>query len=347
MAYNYSLNSRILNLECVVLVLGIFFNSCLHGISDPHLSLDYYKSTCPSVVEIVRKEMACAYLSDPRNAALILRLHFHDCFVQGCDGSVLLDDMVNLQGEKKAPNNKNALKGFRIIDRIKNRLESECPGIVSCADILTVAARDAVLLVGGPYWDVPLGRKDSRSGGYALTDTNLPTADEGLIYIISKFISQGLSVTDMVALSGAHTIGKTRCVNFKKRIYGDFPMTTSLNPISRTYLSNLKSVCPPIGSDNNKTAMDYVTPNLFDNSNYHVLLRGEGLINSDQELYSSFLGFQTKKLVEEYAANPIAFFEQFAESMVKLGNITNPDTYVNGEARKNCRFVNTYIKGHY
>ncbi|XP_070028946.1 peroxidase 11-like [Nicotiana tabacum] len=207
----------------------------------------------------------------------------------------------------------------------------------------TQAFYDAVLLVGGPYWDVPLGRKDSRSAGYALTDTNLPTADEGLIFIISKFISQGLSVTDMVALSGAHTIGKARCVNFKKRIYGDFLMTTSLNPISHTYLSNLKSVCPPIGteSDNNETAMDYVTPNLFDNSYYHVLLRGEGLINSDQELYSSFLGIQTKKLVEEYAVNPIAFFEQFAESMVKLGNITNLETCVNGEVRKNCRYVNT------
>lgn len=68
-------------------------------------------------------------------------------YKQGCDGSVLLEDTITLQGEKEAPNNKNALKGFRIIDRIKNRLESECPGTVSCADILTVAARDAVLLV--------------------------------------------------------------------------------------------------------------------------------------------------------------------------------------------------------
>lgn len=67
--------------------------------------------------------------------------------MQGCDGSVLLDDTITLQGEKKAPINLHALKGFRIIDRIKNQLESECPGIVSCADILTIAARDAVILV--------------------------------------------------------------------------------------------------------------------------------------------------------------------------------------------------------
>lgn len=67
--------------------------------------------------------------------------------MQGCDGSVLLDDTITLQGEKKASNNIHALKGFRIIDRVKNTLESECPGIVSCADILTIAARDVVILV--------------------------------------------------------------------------------------------------------------------------------------------------------------------------------------------------------
>ncbi len=68
-------------------------------------------------------------------------------YVQGCDGSVLLDDTITLRGEKKASPNINSLKGFRIIDRIKNKIESECPGIVSCADILTIAARDAIILV--------------------------------------------------------------------------------------------------------------------------------------------------------------------------------------------------------
>lgn len=73
---------RILILEFLVLVLISICFSSLHGISDSHLSLDFYKKTCPSVEGIVRKEMECACLSDPRNAALILRLHFHDCFVQ-------------------------------------------------------------------------------------------------------------------------------------------------------------------------------------------------------------------------------------------------------------------------
>ncbi|KAJ4710645.1 Peroxidase [Melia azedarach] len=327
-------------LQFLLLVLWSFSSWPLHA-SEPYLTLDYYAKTCPTVFEIIRKEMECAVLSDPRNAAFIVRLHFHDCFVQGCDGSVLLDDTIDLKGEKKSSNNKNALKGFRIIDRMKNKIESECPGIVSCADILTIAARDAVILVGGPYWDVPVGRKDSRTASYELANTNIPGSDEGLLSIISKFAYQGLSVTDVVALSGAHTIGMARCVNFRNRIYGDFVATSEKNQLSETYLRNLKSICPVVGGDNNVTAMDSVTPYLFDNTFYQTLLKGEGLLNSDQEMYSSIFGIQTKELVKKYAHDPLAFFQQFSDSMVKMGNITNQDSFVNGEVRKSCRFVNT------
>ncbi|WVZ13029.1 hypothetical protein V8G54_017559 [Vigna mungo] len=326
----------------VVLILGFLGATRLHA-SDTPLTLDYYASTCPTVFDIVRKEMECAVLSDPRNAAKIVRLHFHDCFVQGCDGSILLDDTVTLKGEKKAANNINSLKGSAIVDRIKNMVESECPGVVSCADILTIAARDAVILVGGPYWDVPVGRKDSVTANFDLANTNLPTPEESLLSIIAKFLYQGLSVTDMVALAGAHTIGMAQCKNFRSRIYGGFDSTTSLkNPISESHLSNLRSVCPPVGGgDNNITAMDYLTPNLFDNSFYQLLLNGEGVLNSDQEMYSSLFGIETRELVKKYAADPLAFFQQFSESMVKMGNITNSESFITGEVRKNCRFVNT------
>ncbi|GAU42334.1 hypothetical protein TSUD_242310, partial [Trifolium subterraneum] len=246
--------------------------------SDPQLTLDYYASTCPTLFDIVRKEMECLVLSDPRNAALIVRLHFHDCFVQ----------------------------------------------------------------VGGPYWDVPVGRKDSVTASFELANTNLPTPDESLVSIIPKFFYQGLSVTDMVALVGSHTIGMARCQNFRSRIYGDYESTSVNNPISDNQLNNLKSICPPIGGgDNNLTAMDYVTPNLFDNSFYQLLLKGEGVLNSDQEMYSSVFGIQTKELVKKYAIDSLAFFQQFSDSMVKMGNITNSESFVTGEVRKNCRFVNT------
>ncbi|KAE9605634.1 hypothetical protein Lal_00024968 [Lupinus albus] len=325
----------------VVLIFGFLGVHRVYA-SETSLTLDYYTSTCPTVFDVVRKEMECAVTSDPRNAAIIVRLHFHDCFIQGCDGSILLDDTFTLKGEKTATTNIHSLKGFELIDKVKNIAESECPGIVSCADILTIAARDAVILVGGPYWDVPVGRKDSVTASFELANTNLPTPDESFLSIISKFLYQGLSVTDMVALSGAHTIGMARCPSFRSRIYGDFRSTSIKNPISESYLSNLKSMCPPIGGGNNNiTAMDYVTPYLFDNSFYQILLNGEGLLNSDQEMYSSIFGIETRDLVKKYAADPLAFFQQFSDSMVKMGNIINSESLINGEVRKNCRFVNT------
>jgi len=40
------------------------------------------------------------------------------------------------------------------------------------------------------------------TASFELANTNLPTPDESLVSIIPKFLYQGLSVTDMVALVG-------------------------------------------------------------------------------------------------------------------------------------------------
>ncbi|CAM0914136.1 unnamed protein product [Alopecurus aequalis] len=306
---------------------------------DPsNLSLEHYAKTCPNAEHVVRTEMECAVREEPRNAALMLRLHFHDCFVQGCDGSVLLDDTATLIGEKQADQNVNSLKGFEVVDKIKEKLEAECPGTVSCADLLAIAARDAVVLVGGPYWDVPVGRLDSKEASLALANKDIPTAEQGLVTLISKFWEKGLDATDMVALVGSHTIGFARCANFRDRIYGDFEMTSKYNPASAAYLSKLKEICPLDGGDDNISAMDSHTSSTFDNAYFETLIKGEGLLNSDQEMWSSVVGYSTADTVNKYWADPELFFKQFSDSMVKMGNITNP---AGGEVRKSCRFVNT------
>lgn len=67
--------------------------------------------------------------------------------MQGCDASVLLDDTSSFTGEKSASANANSIRGFEVIDSVKSKVESLCPGVVSCADILAVAARDSVVAV--------------------------------------------------------------------------------------------------------------------------------------------------------------------------------------------------------
>lgn len=72
--------------------------------------------------------------------------------MKGCDGSVLLDDTPTFIGEKNAAPNQNSLRGFEVVDRIKDALISECKdNVVSCADILAVAARDSVVAVSNQF----------------------------------------------------------------------------------------------------------------------------------------------------------------------------------------------------
>ena len=67
---------------------------------------------------------------------------------QGCDGSILLDPTSTIDSEKNANPNKNSARGFEVVDEIKQEVDKACgKPVVSCADILAVAARDSVVAV--------------------------------------------------------------------------------------------------------------------------------------------------------------------------------------------------------
>lgn len=70
---------------------------------------------------------------------------------QGCDASILLVDTDEFQGEQHALANDKSLRGYEVIDAIKADVERACPSIVSCVDIVALAAREAVILVYTPY----------------------------------------------------------------------------------------------------------------------------------------------------------------------------------------------------
>lgn len=65
---------------------------------------------------------------------------------RGCDRSVLLNSTASNQAEREAYVN-FGLRGVAEIDEIKAALEYACPGVVSSADILIKAARDATVKV--------------------------------------------------------------------------------------------------------------------------------------------------------------------------------------------------------
>lgn len=103
----------------------------------------FYSEACPTAESIVRAAVETQFLLEPYIAPQLLKLHYSDCFVEGCDGSVLVSGPDT---EKTADVNNN-LGGFEVIEDIKRQIELTCPHVVSCADILALAARDAAVLV--------------------------------------------------------------------------------------------------------------------------------------------------------------------------------------------------------
>ncbi|KAH9618104.1 hypothetical protein KSS87_010118 [Heliosperma pusillum] len=297
----------------------------------------FYDHSCPKLQEIVWSVVANAVAKEPRMAASLLRLHFHDCFVKGCDASVLLDSSGSIVSEKRSNPNQNSARGFEVIDAIKAAVEKECPGTVSCADILTLAARDSTLLAGGPNWVVPLGRRDSIDASLSGSNYNIPAPNNTFQTILTKFKLKGLDIVDLVALSGAHTIGDSRCTSFRQRLYNQSGNGQPDNTLNQAYAAQLRTRCPQSGGDQNLFVLDFVTPFKFDNHYYKNILAYKGLLSSDQILLTQ--SAEAAKLVKLYAENLEVFFQHFANSMVKMGNIT-PKTGSSGEIRKVCRRVN-------
>ncbi|XP_059626927.1 peroxidase 4-like [Cornus florida] len=304
----------------------------MSGSCSAQLSTNFYSKTCPKVLSVVKPVVRSAVSKEKRMGASLLRLHFHDCFVNGCDGSILLDDTSSFTGEQTArPNNKSA-RGFNVIDDIKSTVEQVCPGVVSCADILAIAARDSVEFLGGPSWNVKLGRRDSKTASFSgANGGRIPAPSSSLSNLISTFQAVGLSVKDMVALSGSHTIGQARCVQFRPHVYND-------TNIDRSFATTRQGSCPSkIGSgDQNLAPLDLQSPTAFDNNYYKNLISKKGLLHSDQELHN---GVSTDSLVETYSKNPNTFFSDFSAAMIKMGDIS-PLTGSNGQIRKNCGKVN-------
>uniref|UniRef100_A0A0D3EZ05 peroxidase n=1 Tax=Oryza barthii TaxID=65489 RepID=A0A0D3EZ05_9ORYZ len=293
------------------------------------LSFDFYRKSCPKAESVVRKFVRDAVRKDIGLAAGLLRLHFHDCFVQGCDASVLLDGSATGPGERQAPPNLTLRpSAFKAVNDIRDSLEKACGAtVVSCSDILALAARDSVVASGGPEYKVPLGRRDSAEfASQQDVLSGLPPPTAAVPALLDALAKIKLDATDLVALSGGHTVGLAHCSSFEGRL---FPRRDPA--MNATFAGRLRRTCPAAGTDR-RTPNDVRTPNVFDNMYYVNLVNREGLFTSDQDLFADAA---TKPIVEKFAADEKAFFDQFAVSMVKMGQISVL-TGSQGQVRRNC-----------
>ena len=246
--------------------------------------------------------------------------------IQGCDASVLLNTTnSNNETEREGLPNMNSLRGFEVIDEAKTAIEAACNNTVSCADIVAFAARDASSILSNRRINIrmPGGRYDGRESFADETD-QLPGPFSGATVLLNNFTAKGLTSDEMVTLSGAHTIGRTRCAFFSSRF-------SEMGP---TFAAKLRAQC---NDDNTNVDQEHVTPEVLDKRYYQDVIDGKALFTSDAVLNSA----ETIKQVTENAKKAGAWERKFERAMENLGKIgikTKADK--GAEIRKVCWKVN-------
>ncbi|XP_059291081.1 peroxidase 19 [Lycium ferocissimum] len=301
------------------------------------LSVNYYAKSCPQIESLVGSVTSNMFKEAPASGPATIRLFFHDCFVEGCDGSILISSKAGSKelAEQDAEDNKDLAKeAFAGIYKAKAVVESKCPGVVSCADILAIATRDFVQFVGGPYYQVKKGRWDGKISKASRVHSNLPQSNSTVDQLLKLFSSKGLNQEDLVVLSGAHTIGFAHCKQFVNRLY-NYKGTKKPDPnMDPRLFKALKMSCPQFGGNIDIVApFDVTTPFSFDNAYYGNLEAKLGLLASDQALS---LDPRTKSLVQDLAKDKHKFFKAFADAMEKMGGIGVKRGRKHGEFRKDC-----------
>nr|BAK06482.1 predicted protein [Hordeum vulgare subsp. vulgare] len=307
------------------------------------LKMGFYNRTCPEAEQVIRNVVQTEVGMDRTIAPGLIRIFFHDCFITGCDASILLDESPSGDvPEKESSANGFTLHGLRTIDVAKSTIEAMCPRTVSCSDILSFAARDAAVAAGLPSYEVAGGRRDGVHSRMDDLPGNFPVPGHTVPRLTELFQSRGLSQEDLVTLSGAHSIGGAHCFMFSNRIYG-FSKTSEIDPsLDPAYAERLRKICPRPRPDDDpeaapKVDFDERTGQKLDNSYYQELLARRSLLTSDNTLA---MDPQTRPLVEQYAKDDALFQKRFGEAMQKVSTLDVIIQKTKGQIRRDCRMVN-------
>ncbi|PNW79135.1 hypothetical protein CHLRE_09g401886v5 [Chlamydomonas reinhardtii] len=170
---------------------------------------------------------------------------------------------------------------------------------ISYADLWTLAGVVAIEEMGGPTIPWRAGRSDAPDGSKIVPDGRLPDAKQGAKHLREVFGRMGFDDKDIVALSGAHTLG--RCHTDRSGFSG--PWTNAPTTFSNLYFQELL---------NNKWVVKkWDGPLQYEDTKSQSLM----MLPSDLALLSdrSF-----KKYVTQYAKDEEAFFKDFAVAFSKL-----------------------------
>jgi peroxidase len=229
-----------------------------------------------------------------------------------------------------------------VIDDAKAALERFCPGVVSCADVLTLMSRDAVVLAKGPNWPVALGRRDGKASSATEASQELPPANGDVPLLAKIFASKGLNLKDLVVLSGGHTLGTAHCPSYADRLYngtGQDGAYGLVDPnLDSEYAGKLRLKCKSLDDRSMLSEMDPGSYKTFDTSYYRHVAKRRGLFRSDAALLTDDT---TRDYVQRIATGKFdaEFFKDFSESMIKMGNV-GVLTGAQGEIRKKCHVLN-------
>ena len=173
-------------------------------------------------------------------------------------------------------------------------------GFISNADLWTLAANVAIEEMGGPLIKTRFGRSDATSSKQSVKSQvgRLPDGDKGVDHLKEIFEPKGFDHKDIVALSGAHTVGKCH----PDRSGFDGPWTEDPLKFDNSYFVDIVNKkyepetsskgCPQCKSTSSKTIM----------------------LSTDLCLLEE----PFKQYTEKYAADQAAFFKDFTAAWIKL-----------------------------
>ncbi|KAG2619759.1 peroxidase 21-like [Panicum virgatum] len=323
----------------LVAAAALLLFCCCFTIGDANggLRLGYYSASCPRAEDVVREQVAQLYDKHGNTAVSWLRALFHDCMVGSCDASLLLDTSAAAGVSEKSAPRSFGMRNFKYVDAIKAALERECPGTVSCADVLALAARDGAAALGGPRVAMRTGRLDSRVSRYDEVGRDLPNHNDSVSAVLSRFAAVGVDAEGAVALLGAHSVGRVHCFNLVGRLYPS--VDAGIDPAYGAYL---RGRCPTADAREDTRDVAYArndraTPMVLDNMYYKNLLARKGLLLVDQRLADDP---RTAPFVARMAADNTYFHDRFAAALLTMSE-NNPLAADEGEVRRDCRFVNS------